>query len=522
MYKIFYVDDELTNRLLFKRLSRELGVSLDVAESGMEALVMLNSNSYDLMFFDHIMPNMSGVELYESLKSIGDNPNINTPCVVLTGNTMEGAAEMYREKGFAEYIKKPVDPAALRNVVEKYLPGVVASEMMEDYFEIPEYLRTIPGIAASHGMKMNGSLETYIYSIEVYQSIAEKRRKEIENAFRMENWDSYQILVHSLKSAAEVIGAMELSNAAFDMEKAALSGDYEKIKLRQSEFMLKYVTLMNRLEQANIPASEDMRAFRRFEEEQNAAAASDAPKNVLIVCDKESVTLRSMMIRLKEDGFRAFRCHAYSHEFESMKDMADIYVYVSDGNPTDADELYDRIKSACQEKVRCLLIIGNMGEQNYYDAKFGKSHITSWIQTPMVIEEFSKEVNRCYRFLNDGDKRKTLLLVDDDEMYVRMVKNWLEEEYNVLTAHSGAMAISELAKNSVDAILLDYEMPIVNGPKSFEIICEDEANKNIPIIFLTGNQDRKSVSMVQGLDLSGYIIKNSGKETLKKKVRESI
>ena len=522
MYRILYVDDELTNRMLFKRLMKDLGVTLDVAESGMEALVKLKSTSYDLLFFDHIMPGMSGVELFESLKAIGDNPNRHTPCVALTGNTMEGAAEMYREKGFAEYIKKPVDPAEIRRVVDKYLPGLDTGAKVDKFFDLPAYLRGIKGIDSAYGLKMNGSEDSFVYSIEVYKSVAEKRQEEIEAAFSGENWKAYTIQMHSLKSAAAIIGALELSEAAAEMESAGAVGDYEKIRLRHREFMFKYVTLMNELEKKHMPSALDLKTFRELDDMNKPKPVRQIKKNALVICGRETITLRTVLNKLRSMGYRSFRCHPTPFEFDTMKDNADIYVFICGDDIEDEEDLYTQMKNACVEKFASLMVIGDPGEYAFLETIVGKKRITCRLQTPLIAEDFMDGIDECFQKAVVGDRRKTLLIVDDDEMYLRMAENWLSEDYDVLTAHSGTMAISVLATNDVDAILLDYEMPVVDGPKSFEIIRMDYDQKDVPIIFLTGNRDRNSVVTAYGLNPSGYILKNTDRNELLKKIRECL
>ena len=99
-----------------------LGFKVYTAESGEEALDLLDKNVYDILFFDHMMPGMDGVELFHELKKHSENPNSKIPAIVLTANAIKGAKEEYIQEGFDSYLSKPVDISTLDNIIIKYLP----------------------------------------------------------------------------------------------------------------------------------------------------------------------------------------------------------------------------------------------------------------------------------------------------------------------------------------------------------------------------------------------------------------
>ena len=120
---------------------------------------------------------------------------------------------------------------------------------------------------------------------------------------------------------------------------------------------------------------------------------------------------------------------------------------------------------------------------------------------------------------NTGDKRKkTILIVDDDITYMRNVYEWLKESYHVGMASNGVQAISYLAKTHADLILLDYEMPIANGPQVLSMLKNDSETGQIPVMFLTGHGDRESVLSVVGLSPVDYLLKTIDKKTLLSKL----
>ena len=122
---------------------------------------------------------------------------------------------------------------------------------------------------------------------------------------------------------------------------------------------------------------------------------------------------------------------------------------------------------------------------------------------------------------NTGENRKkTILIVDDDITYMRTVYEWLKEKYHVGMAGNGVQAISFLARNKADLVLLDYEMPVTDGPQVLEMLRADNETKSIPVIFLTGKSDRESVMAVLSLKPEGYFLKSIEREELLNNLKE--
>ncbi|MBP3261413.1 response regulator [Pseudobutyrivibrio sp.] len=119
--------------------------------------------------------------------------------------------------------------------------------------------------------------------------------------------------------------------------------------------------------------------------------------------------------------------------------------------------------------------------------------------------------------LKDEDirkQKKRILIVDDDGTMLRTIKSWLDEDYYVFMVNSGVDAITFLATNEVDLILLDYEMPITTGPQVLEMLRSEKKTSKIPVIFLTNKRDKESVMNVLDLKPEGYLLKTRGKFAL--------
>lgn len=119
--RILIVDDNRTNRILAKELLRATDIQVDLAESGFAFLEMIKKKSYHIIFLDHLMPEMDGVEALQRMKQI---PNVcgDAVMIALTANAVTGAKEFYLQAGFDDFLSKPIIPFKYENIIKQYLP----------------------------------------------------------------------------------------------------------------------------------------------------------------------------------------------------------------------------------------------------------------------------------------------------------------------------------------------------------------------------------------------------------------
>lgn len=120
--KILVVDDNAINRKVFTKLLQRIKIQVDEAESGFAALNMMENKKFDIVFLDHMMPEMDGLETLKRLREDSVNPNIDTPIIALTANAIAGSKEFYLEAGFDDYLSKPIVPANLEKMIYSLLP----------------------------------------------------------------------------------------------------------------------------------------------------------------------------------------------------------------------------------------------------------------------------------------------------------------------------------------------------------------------------------------------------------------
>ena len=119
--KLLVVDDVPMNLKVFVRLLAKSKLDIATANGGAEAIQMSKEEKYDIIFLDHMMPEIDGIEALHQIRAIEDSPNKNTPIVMLTANAIEGVKEQYINEGFDDYLSKPINFNPLKDIIQKYL-----------------------------------------------------------------------------------------------------------------------------------------------------------------------------------------------------------------------------------------------------------------------------------------------------------------------------------------------------------------------------------------------------------------
>ncbi len=166
------------------------------------------------------------------------------------------------------------------------------------------------------------------------------------------------------------------------------------------------------------------------------------------------------------------------------------------------------------------MLLGTPEELEAAEKTIPSSLIAARFARPLDIKRLVDEMDDLVQVNDENSRKKTILLVDDDNTFLKTIKGWLSAQYRVTIVTSGAQALMYIADNKPDLILLDYEMPVTSGPQVLEMIRSETAVGAIPVIFLTGKGDRESVMKVLALKPDGYFLKSTDKETLLKSLEE--
>ena len=223
--RVLVVDDNAVNLKVAAGLLRIYGIQADTASSGMHAVEMVRSKTYDLVFMDHMMPEMDGIDTTVAIRNLGEQYK-SLPIIALTANAIGGAREMFKAEGLDDYLAKPIEMAQLSVMLKRWLPVEKQSTKIKaaphtetSHLDIPG-LDTITGIVNS-----GGSAEAYDEILEIYANDCEHRLADMAQYYKDGDIRSLTICVHAVKSASGNIGAHKMSMLAAELESAGKLGD---------------------------------------------------------------------------------------------------------------------------------------------------------------------------------------------------------------------------------------------------------------------------------------------------------
>ncbi|MGN1167962.1 MAG: response regulator [Lachnospiraceae bacterium] len=251
--KILVVDDVEMNLKVVKGLLKDTEISVDTATSGEQCLVMVKKKKYDVIFLDHMMPDMDGMETLLRMKELNENPNANTPIIMLTANAIMGAKEEYIEAGFSDYLAKPVREKELKEMLLTYLPCELTQKKEEqgnqekqETAKIEKSIFTLMEIDIQTGLSycMN---DTRFLTDMILEYESEDMSEPLQQAFDKEDWENYRIIIHGLKNTSMTIGATEISDAAKDLEMACRENNIAFVRDHHSLWMEQYQHLLGEI-----------------------------------------------------------------------------------------------------------------------------------------------------------------------------------------------------------------------------------------------------------------------------------
>lgn len=249
---VLVVDDNMMNLKVVEGLLRPYRIKVITASSGRECLEKLGKLRCDMIFMDHMMPEMDGVETARRIRKKLEAYFQNVPIIALTANAIDGAREMFLEEGFQEYISKPIEIARLEKVLRKYIPAdkiiwaetsaaAPAQEPAVEPEPKPTTTEKKSHIDREKGIRyMGGNAEDYEEVLQVYRSDGQEHLSEIWERYQAEDWKNYTIHVHALKSNSFSIGADQLGEMAKALEAAGSQGDAAYIHAHHAEAMQTY------------------------------------------------------------------------------------------------------------------------------------------------------------------------------------------------------------------------------------------------------------------------------------------
>lgn len=257
--KILVVDDYRMNLKVFRNLLKQTQIKVSTADSGSECLEMLKEKTFDIIFLDHMMPGMNGIEVLHEIKKQGLNPG--KPIVMLTANAMVGSGEKYMQEGFDGFLSKPILPDKLDKMILGFLPEEMISkpvDVSEDLGKgeteeeitvsnritpklpvLIELMEKLPELNFEKGLKTcSGDEEFYLELLQDFVALPIK--EELKNYVNRKDYTSYNIRIHGFKNSAYSVGAEKLGDLAYQMEKGTDGEPIEQLPGMQEMLFARY------------------------------------------------------------------------------------------------------------------------------------------------------------------------------------------------------------------------------------------------------------------------------------------
>ncbi len=249
------VDDNEMNLEVAEGILAPYKITVVKAMSGPDAIVHFAESGFDIIFMDHMMPNMDGVEAMRRIRLMKGGEE--TPIVALTANALSGAAAEYKKLGFQAFLAKPIAPKSMENILRRLLPA----RMICPLEETPEEPAAAPSasVPAQADNVLKGAIDEesamkYCMGSRAFleKMLATFRKneksKQLETFFRAQDWDNYRIIAHSLKGNALTVGALRLSEHAKELEFAARDNRIDEIMEKHEPFQKEYRSLLDAID----------------------------------------------------------------------------------------------------------------------------------------------------------------------------------------------------------------------------------------------------------------------------------
>ncbi|MCD8350168.1 MAG: ATP-binding protein [Planctomycetaceae bacterium] len=235
--RILLVDDSHINLQVAAGLMQPYGMQIDMCTSGAAAVELVQRRDYDLVFMDHMMPEMDGVEAAKEIRLLEGERFQRLPIVALTANAVSGVRELFMKNGMNDFVAKPIEIAKLAEVLDRWIPDAkklsIAFRAENDEISV-----RIDGVDTRLGLQnVGGKMERYTDILAMFCVEGDKAKRRLQDLLKEGDAGNFRIQVHSLKSACASIGATSVVQSAQQLETMAHAGDLDGIALRLDSFL---------------------------------------------------------------------------------------------------------------------------------------------------------------------------------------------------------------------------------------------------------------------------------------------
>ena len=236
-------------------------------------------------------------------------------------------------------------------------------------------------------------------------------------------------------------------------------------------------------------------------------------QNVVVMGDEQRLVVRNLIRELIEMNFKVSVMPPEVKRVEEFPDVP-IHLILCLSDFVDFSLVLALTKKSKKQPI-WFYIVGKISGLSVDEDNFLKKipgfHFSSLPLDTNILKESMEFYER---------EKKRILVIDDEPIMLRSINTWLGADYELLFAKSGEAGIDMLFKHKVDLILLDYKMPTMEGPDVMQALRSNEKTERIPIIFLTGKNDRETVMNAVRLKPDGYILKSLTPQEIKSSVSD--
>ena len=250
-----------------------------------------------------------------------------------------------------------------------------------------------------------------------------------------------------------------------------------------------------------------------------------AGNNIVIVLFQYSVVVKGIERRLTDLGYHVTVMSENYGLIPQFGKSTSLFLMYMPGEPF-GDKLVMRrlgeIFEAVQTTGRNMIVLGERKDHDDLSIEFPNMDDYIWLDRPVEAEALGEWIEKAIATPPTKAEQKHVLIVDDDPSYAAMVREWIKDTYRTDIVVSGMQAITFCVRNKVDLVLLDYEMPVVDGPQVLQMLRRDDATRDIPVVFLTGIGTKEEVERVMAMRPDGYVLKSTTRDNLLRYLRKEL
>ncbi len=248
--RVLVVDDSPVNLKVAIGLMRPYEFYIETASDGIEAVEKVTKNRYDIVFMDHMMPGMDGIDATTAIRKMKGEYYENLPIVALTANAIAGTKELFIKEGMNDFVSKPIEISKLNDILARWIPKEKQEtvEIVAPKIEKEEYNLRIKGVDVGYGVRLlGGDFDDYVDIVKTYYADSVRKQVSIATSFGTKDIKMLKTEIHAVKSASTSIGALGLAAKALKLEEACQNNDWEYIEKNIARFFEEFADVIEEI-----------------------------------------------------------------------------------------------------------------------------------------------------------------------------------------------------------------------------------------------------------------------------------